>query len=543
MSINPRPKKKNPFRDVTPGVVLQPEARQYFQQGITRMVAAIRPSLGPLPRLVAVSRAHAGDAPELLDDGGLIARRIVALSDRDADMGAMFVRHVLWRLREEVGDGTASAAVMLQTIYDEGIKYLTAGGNAMQLREALEDFLPELLDELSSLASPIQTQQELTNFAMSICPDAGIARLLGEIFFIIGMDGHIQVEKARGQPDEREYIEGALWDAGLASRSHLNDLRQAIARLENCAILSTDLEINDAQTILPVLRAALGAGHKSLAILARKFSEDSLALMVNASRSGNLSVLGIKTPGTGLTDQFANLQDVNTLAGGRAIISATNESLENIRPDDFGFARRLWADTDNFGLVGGRGDPLALRTQLASLFAALNASDSVETRRKYQARIGRLRGGAARLLVGGATESEQSFRLDLAQHTSLVIRSAMRDGILPGGGAAYLACLNRLVPNASQTEVQSAARRILQKALRQPALVIAANAGFELHDLQPGQALDVRTGQPADMLAAGILDAAGVGKAVLNAALRGAALALTVDVLVQHASPQYSPEP
>ena len=543
MAIDPQSKKKSPFRDVTPGVILQPEASQHFQRGIARMVEAIRPSLGPLPRLVAVARTHASDAPELLDDGGLIARRIVALNDRDADMGAMFVRHALWRLRDDVGDGTASAAVMLQTIYDEGVKYITAGGNAMLLREALESFLPDLLAELSGLAVPIQTQMELTNFAMSICPDAGIARLLSEIFFIIGMDGHIEVENARGHPDEREYIEGALWEGGISSRSQVNDLRQASARLENCAILITDLEINDAQMLLPALRATLGAGYRSLAILARKFSEDALAMMVNASRAGNLAVIGLKTPGTGLTDQFANLQDICTLAGGRTILSGTGESLENICTDDFGFARRIWADIDHFSLVGGKGNPLVVRRQIASLSAALKASDNVDTRRKYQARIGRLQGGAARLMVGGKTESEQNYRRDLAQHTSLVIRSALRDGILPGGGAAYLACLRRLDFSPGESDVQSAARRVLQKALRQPARVIAENAGYEMRDLPPGQALDVRIGQPVDMLAAGILDAAGVCKAVLNVALRGAALALTVDVLIQHASPQFSAEP
>ncbi len=543
MRVDPKKKPKTPFRDVTPGVIFQPRAHQQFQQGIARMVDAIRPTLGPMPRLVAVARSHASDPPELLDDGGLIARRTVALSDRDADMGAMFVRHVLWRLREEVGDGTASAAVMLRTIYDEGIKYIIAGGNAMLLREALEDLLPGLLDNLSGLASPIHGQLALSHFAMSACPDPEIAALLAELFFVIGMDGHVEIENARSQQSECEYIEGALWEGGLASRSLLNDSHQMSVRLENSAILSTDIEINDPQALLPVLRAVLNAGYKSLAILARKFSEDTVALMLSATRSGNLTVVGIKTPGTGLTDQFANLQDIVTLAGGRAILSATGESLDNIRPEDFGLVRRLWADQEYFSLVGGKGDPLVLRAHIANLRAALNASDSTDTRRKLQARIGRLHGGAARLLVGGATESEQKHRRELAEHTSLVIRAALRDGILPGGGAAYLACLDILSFRPDQNDARVAARRILQKALRQPALVIAANAGYELHGLEPGLGFDVRTGQPADMLAVGVLDSAGVSKAALNAAVRGAALALTVDVLVHNASPQFSVEP
>lgn len=158
MPIDPGKKPALPFGEATPGVIFRPRSYQRFQQGIAAIVNAIRPTLGPLPRLVAVSRSHGGDAPELLDDGGLIARRIVALTDRDADMGAMFVRHVLWRLREDVGDGTVTAAIMLKTIYDEGVKHILAGSNAMRLREALESLLPTLLDELSRMAIPVQGQ-------------------------------------------------------------------------------------------------------------------------------------------------------------------------------------------------------------------------------------------------------------------------------------------------------------------------------------------------------------------------------------------------
>lgn len=558
MTLPSGKKPASPFHGLTPGVVFQPRSRQRFQQGIAAIVDAIRPTLGPLPRLVAVSRTHTGDSPELLDDGGLIARRIVALTDRDADMGAMFVRHVLWRLREEVGDGTATAAVLLKTIYDEGAKHIVAGGNAMRLREALESLLPLLLDELSRQSIPLSPRERageapssgvraesLTNFARSACPDLETADLLGEIFDVIGLDGHLEVENARGQRSKREYIEGAFWESGLASRSMVNDPRRLVARLENAAILITDLEINSAQALVPALRAVMEGGHTALAIIARKFSDDASALLVNASNSGKLTAIGIKTPGTGTADQFANLQDLVTLAGGRAILTATGDSIESLRSDDFGRARRLWADPEYFGIVGGKGDPLALRRHLSNLKSALNASDSSDSRRKLRARLGRLNGGAARLLVGGQTESEQKHRRGQAERASLVMRAALRDGILPGGGAAFLACRAALAPSgdSAQSAEQSAACRILQKALAHPAIAIATNAGYKLHDLPPGLGFNALTGQPADMLAAGILDAAGVQKAALVTAVKGAALALTVDVLIHHVSPQFSAEP
>lgn len=545
MTVKPPKKPNSPFPDVTPGVVYSPHSMHSFQQGIAAIVDAVRPTLGPQPRLVAVARTHASDAPELLDDGGLIARRIIALTNRDADMGAMFVRHVLWKLREEVGDGTATAAVMLKSIYDEGLKYIMAGGNAMLLREGLESLLPGLLKELDRMAQPIQSQDSLNRFAASTCPDAETANLLGEIFFIIGEDGHLEVKNARGQNSEREYIEGSFWESGLASLTMVNDPKRLLARLENAAILITDLEINSAKDLVPVLQAASDAGFPSLAVFARKFSEDASALLVNASRSGRLPAVGVKMPGTGQSDQYNNMQDLVTLCGGRSFISGAGDTLDSIQPQDFGHARRLWADQEYLGIVGGKGDPLNLRRQIASLKRAIQVSDSADSRRKLRIRLGRLNGGAARLLVGGQTESEHEHLKEQAERASNVIRSALHDGILPGGGAAFLTLRDSLCPDntSNQTIEQTAARRILARALEQPARAIIANAGYQMHGLPPGFGFDVRTGQPADMHTAGIYDAAGVQKAALVAAVKGAALALTVDILVHHARPQFSAEP
>lgn len=545
MPTDSRQKPSTPFQTVPPGVVLPPRSQQRFQHGITAIVEAIRPTLGPLPRLVAVSRTHPGDAPELLDDGGLIARRIIALADRDADMGAMFIRQVLWRLREEVGDGTVSAAVMFKSIYDEGIKHLEMGGNALRLRAAIERFLPDLLAELSRLAIPLQGSESLQQFAKSICPDDQTAQLLSEIFDVIGENGFLEITNANGKQSEREYVEGAFWESGLASRSMLNDPRYLIARLENAALIVTDLEINDAKSLLPVLRMVLESKQMGFAILARKFSDDAAALLVNATNSGRLTAIGIKTPGTGESDQYANLQDLSLITGGRALLSTTGDSLDSLRAEDFGHARRIWADSDRFGIVGGKGDPMAVRLHLANLIRAENASDSNEARKKLRARIGRVNGGIGRLLVGGQTTSEQKHRREQTERASLVMRAALGEGILPGGGAAYLACRSVLdaQPGENEDFECAAARRILYQALGQPSLTIAANAGYKLLDLPPGKGFNALTGLPADMLADGIMDSAGVVKAALIAAVKGAALALTVDTLIHRAKPRFSPEP
>jgi len=561
-----RKKPASPFRSVTPGVVLPPESRLGFQRGISAVVEAVRPTLGPLPRLAAVSRAHASDAPELLDDGAVIARRITALGERDADMGAMFARHVLWRLHEDVGDGTVTAAVMLKTLVDEGMRVITAGADAMLLRGALEALLPPLLEELSSQSVRIQGKEQISQYVRSICPDAQLSELLGELFDVIGENGHLEIKNGRSQVSERQFIQGSFWESGLASPNQINDLRRRVAWLDNPAVLITDHEIDTAQKLLPVLQLALEAGFNSLAVLARKFSEDALALLVNVNRSGKLAAAGIKTPGAKLSDEFAALQDLSVLVGGRIVLAAAGDTLENLNAGDFGQARRVWADPDYFGVVSGKGDPLALRRHIAALEAALANSDSGEARGDLRTRIGRLNGGAGRLLVGGYSESEQKHRRELAERASLSLRSALKDGVLPGGGAAFLALRGMLdeektdgrirtyqrsnsdtsMPNLhrkAETLEQRAARRMLAKALEAPARAIASNAGFRFSDPPAGMALDALSGQVCHMLQAGIMDAAGVLKSALAAAVHGAALALTVDVLVYHANPRVSTEP
>ncbi len=533
-----------------PRVVLGPRALAGLQAGIRQVVAAVQPTLGPRPRVVAVQRPHRAEAPELLDDAGLIARRLTQLTDRDADLGAMLVRQVLWRQRQAAGDGVATAAVLYQAVFDGGVKHLAAGGNAMRLRAHLEAALPRLQAELQKQITPLAGRPALEHLARSLCLDETLAPLLGEVFDVLGEHGHLAVRRGHGRETEREYIEGTYWESGLADRRLMTAPGRQRSELVTPALLLTDLEFDDPRALLPVLLGAREAGHAGLVIVARTVSAEVVTLLANAGRPpASFPVIAVKTPGTGAAAQAAALEDLAVLTGGRRLVQAAGDTAASVRIADFGRARRVWADLEYFGLVGGQGDPLAVRAQLAQLETAWERADDLEKQEALQARLGRLLGGSATLLIGGVSDAEIQLRRERAERAARVLRGALRAGVVPGGGAALLAGRPVLRRRLKQTEDadERAALRILVRALEAPARVLIANAGYEPGALIPqfgaGQGLDVRCGAIVEMRPAGLVDSAAVTARALHSAVTGAALALTVETLVQHANPSVSAEP
>ena len=289
---------------ITPGVVFQPKVYRGMQNGINQLVEAVRPTLGPLPGVVAIERVGRGKAPELLDSGGLIARRILQLPDRAADMGAMFLRHLLWQMHEEVGDGTATTAVLFQEIYNQGVRYIVSGGNAMLVRRYLEAGMFLILSQLSELAVPLEGQAKLAQMAELICYEPRLAEILGEIFDLIGEYGQLDLRSGRSQTLEREYIEGSYWDGGLLVREMINDQAKQRAELTQASILISDLDLEDPHALLPVLVMAKQAGVRNLLIVANKLADSVTALLRSASREPQqFLVIAAKTPGKTYTDQ------------------------------------------------------------------------------------------------------------------------------------------------------------------------------------------------------------------------------------------------
>jgi chaperonin GroEL len=537
----------------TPQVVFQPQAYRGMQRGINQMVEAVRPTLGPLPRFVAIDRAAENRMPELLDNGAAIARRILDLPDRDADVGAMFVRHVLWQVHERVGDGAATTAVLLQSIYNQGVRYLASGGNAMLLRHHLEEGMHVILNELTGMTVLVEGRQILAQVAESICYEPCLARLLGEIFDIIGEHGQLDIRSGRSRELEREYVEGMYWDGGLLSREMITDHAKLRTEMHNAAILIGDLALEDPHPLVPVLEMANGAGIRALLILATQLSSSVTALLLSASREPEkFQVIAAKTPGVTTTDQAMAMEDLAILTGGRPLLKVAGHTLTGVRLQDLGQARRVWADRTYSGIVGGRGNPRVLRTHIASLRSAFGRTTDKDLRQKLQKRIGKLLGGSATLWIGGATETEIKARRELAERTADALRGVVREGMLPGGGVSLLAChqplRHRLEYNADAD--RRAAYQILIKAMEAPIRAILSNAGYDASEVMAeirqagnGHGFDVRSRQVVDMAQAGIWDAAAVLKTAVHSAVSGAALALTTDVLVHHKKPQQVTEP
>jgi chaperonin GroEL len=534
-------------------VVFQPGARQGIQRGIQQIVDAVRPTLGPLPRQVAFHQLVANKMPEMLTKGGVIARRIIALPDRDEDMGAMLARHMLWRLHENYGDGTATAAILLADIYNQGVTYITAGGNAIRLRHFLEAGQQLILNELDAQTVWLTGKQRLAALADSVCGDPPLARLLGEIFDIIGEHGQLEIRPLRSRELQRDYLEGMAWKAQLFSRDMYTDRVRLRTQLEDAAVLITDLRVDEANQLVPALEAAAQAGRRSLLVIAAHLAPAAIALLLLNSRDPErFQAVAVRTPGPERSDEIAALEDLAVLTGGRPFVQAAGDTLTGVTAADLGRARRVWVDRERFGVIGGRGDPRRLRTHVAALRQALALSHDADTRRRLQERIGQLMSGVATLRVGGPTEVEIETRKRLAEETAGALRAAIRSGVLPGGGAALLACrpLLRRQMDVARDPDERAAYRILSRAVEAPARTIAQNAGYDASEViaglrsnTSGMGFDVLSGQAVNMEAVGILDVAEVHKAAVIGAIATAATALTIDVLVHHKKPAEATEP
>ncbi len=530
-------------------VVLLPRARRGFLNGIDQVAAAVRPTLGPLPRHVAVQRPHRGETPEVLDDAGLIARRIAQLADRDEDMGAMFIRQMLWRQREAHGDGAATAAVLFHALVTAGARHIAAGGNAMRLRHFLERALPLVLSCLKDQTRPLKSRARLAQLAASICPDPVLPPLLSEVYATIGRYGHLDVRQGLGPVTEREYILGAFWEGGLLSQRQVTDPKRLRGEIDNAAVLLTDFEINDPRALVPALDAAMKAGRGGLVVVARQLSAEANAFLKNASsRPEAFKAMAVKVPGTAALDQAAALEDLGVLTGGVPLLQVAGAALERVGLAHLGRAGQVWADPNHLGLLNGGGDPQTLARHVRALQSASGRAMG-EPEDRHRERIGRLTGKVARLLIGGATSAESALRREQAERGARVMQGALTAGVVPGGGSALLACrpVLRAALKDAVDDDERAAYRCLLRALEQPTRTLIDNAGFEsdavIGHLRVGEAFDARTGRAGQADRAGIWDAAQVVQSAVLRAVSSAALALTVDVLVHHENPQASVEP
>lgn len=531
-----------------PGVLFAPEARSALRQGIDQFTALVRPTLGPTPRCVAIAGTSPGQAPEVLDDASTILRRTVQVEDPYINMGAMLLRHVTSRTHRECGDGTATTAVLLQAIVRGAERCIAGGADATALRRGLDRGGAAVVEALGVLARPIHGRAALVRSAEALCHDAELAKLLGEILDIAGVDGHVEVESGYSRELQRYYVQGAYWSEGFFSPYFISDEQSQEARLDTPAILVSDLKLTEAGQLGPLLERLIARGVRNLVIVADSVTDTALALLVANHQAGIIHSVAVKAPAYG-TKREAILQDIAVLTGARLILGATGVAPETLQAEDLGSARAVWASTNAWGFRGGDGDLLELRRHLRDVRAALGAAEEQDERDHLHARVGKLIGGVAILKVGAETSGALDVRKTTAERTITALRQALNSGMVPGGGRAFLLCQAALA-DVVATPDERLGLQILSDALAEPLRVIARNAGYHaevvIADVTGAPAecgFDALSGSLVDLWGAGILDPVATLQTALRVAVSGAVMALSTDVLIHKRKPQAVVEP
>ncbi len=409
-----------------------------------------------------------------------------------------------------------------------------------------------IVNALDDMTQPIAGAQALTGVAQTVCHDHALAESLGNLISIVGDEGWLEIRAGRGRNIEQELIAGSYWPGALVSKAMLYDINRSRTVFENAAILITDLEIETPQELVPVIRAAVDAQVNRLVIMCSKISEGAQAILLQSRKSDKLHIIAVKTPGIRSDVQMTSMLDMAALTGGKILVKAAGDTLAGVTPGHFGHARRIWANEEYTGLVHPQGEPKEIRSHVNTLRVAYECATKDEERRRLQERLSKLLGGTAAIDVGGLTETEMETRKELAKRTVRTLRGAAREGILPGGGTALLAChpaLDELLANRDSLDAR-AAHHILTAALEAPFRTLMSNGGYsegkildEVEQAGRGAGFDILSGRICEMIPNGIVDVAAVQKQAIISAIRGAALALTIDILVHRKSPPIVTEP
>ncbi len=530
---------------MTRRIVQGASARAALLRGIDHMTNLLRPTLGPLPRTVAISPIVGSQPPEILDNAAVIARRTIQLGDPFEDMGGMLVRHLAWRVYDRVGDGSATAGVLAHALAHAGAKYVAAGGNPVTVQRGMRGGLAVASAELRRQARTIDGPAAIARVVLGIVRRADLADMLGEVVDAVGPDGAILVEDAQGTHTVHEYLDGIRWNEGFVSSFLLRPEESSMTRVLNPRVLITDWTIERAEQLLPTLEACVGAGERSLLVIAPEVRDSAIGLLVANRQCGVLDgVVAVRAPSIG-TQRARILEDIAVVTGGRCITQQRHERLADVTIGDLGKARQAWATRFAFGMLGGQGSKAAIRQRLAEARAELRTVDPDDqyTTAKIQERIGKLAGTAVTIHVGAASKSEQQdlkLRIEAAVRSA---RAALQEGVVPGGGAALLACIPALEAMGTSGD-EAVGVAALAYALAEPMRTIARNAGMEpgpIVDQSRQRAMrqdrervfDVVECAWVDPWTAGLVDPLSVALAALETSVSTATLALSAEVLIR----------
>ncbi|HKI63034.1 MAG TPA: chaperonin GroEL [Burkholderiales bacterium] len=507
-------------------------------KGMNTLAEAVRVTLGPKARTVVLERPYG--APTVINSGVIVAREI-ELGDRFENMGAQMVREVAAKTSEVAGDGTTTAMVLAAGIVSEGMKYVAAGMNPMDLKRGIDLAVEALVVGLKTLARPCATPTEIAQVAsISANNDRSIGENVAAAMAKVGKEGVITVEDGKGLANELEVVEGMQFDRGYLSPYFINSAEKQRVVLEDAYVLLHDQKISAVRDLIPVLEHAAKSG-KPLLVVAEDIEGEALATLVVNTLRGVIRACAVKAPGFG-DSRKAMLEDVAVLTGGAVIAEQAGRTLEKFAAEDLGRARRIEIDKDRTILIGGAGEPKAIEARVAMIKAQIEDASSDYDRDKLKERAAKLGGGVALLKVGAATETEMKERKSRTEDALHATRAAVEEGILPGGGVALLRAREALARLQGANPDQQAGIRIVMRAVEDPLRQIVYNAGEEpsvvlqkVVDGKGNYGYNAATGEYGDLVTMGVLDPCKVTRSALQNAASIAGLILTTDCMIAQA--------
>ena len=515
-------------------VLFDAKARERLALGVDKLANAVKVTLGPKGRNVLIEKAYG--APVITKDGVTVAKEI-ELEDKFENMGAQLVREVAAKTNDAAGDGTTTATVLAQAIYREGVKLVAAGRNPMPIKRGIDKAVAAITAELSNIAKPTRDQREIAQVGtISANSDATIGNIIAEAMGRVGKEGVITVEEAKGLETTLDTVEGMQFDRGYLSPYFVTDPEKLVCELDNPFILVQEKKISSMKEMLPVLEQ-VAKMNRPLVIIAEDVDGEALATLVVNKLRGTLQVAAVKAPGFG-DRRKAMLQDIAILTGGTVASEEMGVKLENFTLANLGTAKRVRIDKDNTVIVDGGGQAADIKARVAQIRVQIGEATSDYDREKLQERLAKLVGGVAVIKVGAATETEMKEKKDRVEDALNATRAAVAEGIVPGGGTAYIRCLPAL-DAIEASEEEMAGVNIIRRAVEEPLRQIAANAGFEgsvivekVREGKDGYGFNAATGEFEDLLAAGIIDPKQVSRFALQHASSVASLLLTTECAI-----------
>jgi chaperonin GroEL len=516
-------------------IIFGEEARKSLKNGVDTLTDAIRVTLGPRGRPVALDKKWG--APSVLNDGVSIAKEI-ELPDPFENMGVQLVKQAATKTNDACGDGTSTSTIIAQAIISEGFKNIAAGADAMALKRGVDKGVEALVDELKRMSIPVAGREQVAQVAAISAIDQEIGDLIADVMEKVGKDGVITVEEGKGLQFETEYVEGMKFDRGYISPYFITNAEQMRAELEDPYILITDKKISAINDILPALEKIVQVS-KNLVIIAEDIEGESLATLVVNKLRGTLSPLALKAPGFG-DRRKAMLQDIAVLTGGEVISEEVGRKLDSVTIEDLGRARRVIADKDNTTVVEGKGEAKDIEARIKQIRAEIDISTSDYDKEKLQERLAKLAGGVAVIKVGGATETELKEKKHRVEDALSATRAAVEEGILPGGGVALLNALSALKKLKVGGGDEATGVNLLKRALEAPLRCIAENSGREgsvvinaIRESKPGIGYDAFKDElGVNMVERGIVDPLKVTRSALQNGASIATMILATESLV-----------